>query len=101
MSAQPHGTEGEGRFPPHIPSPRAREVCTNQPLRAGNRDSAGPEKIRTLTTKFYTDLHAVLDSGCLVIFTIPHVYYWSVYSWRKVVPDGPATTESANQQDIS
>lgn len=59
---------------------------------AGNYKNIGWKESGHFQPKLHTDFHTILDSGYLVILTILHIYYWSVYSWKKVVPDGPALT---------
>lgn len=79
-------------FLPHLWSLHPHEACVNNALIAGNHKNVGWKKSGLFQPKVCTDLHAIVDSGCLVILTILHIYYWSVYSWKKVVPDGPALT---------
>lgn len=59
-----------------------RPVLTST-LRAGNYKNIGWKQSGLLQPKLNTDLHAVLDSGRLVIVTVLCIYYWNVYSWKK------------------
>lgn len=59
---------------------------------AGKYKNIGWEKNQGSHNSNSADSHGILDAGCLLIVTVLRTYYWSVYSWKKVVPDGLALT---------